>query len=254
MCDEEGNLAMNPLEKYYAEYHEKMGANGYTGDRHGMTSRFMLFKEQIEKHVPKGGRILDIGCGSATFAAQSPDYEWHGIDWDISPAAGKPITAIVHNVEQFPYPHEDHSFDAITCSELIEHCFDPVAIHKEVRRLLKREGSYFLSTPRHEWLVNVVQGHQNLVYNPTLSHTIEHIRTFTYDSHKQCLNAAGFVIDDHFGCDAHFDGILNPMAIEISKRVNERFGTNLTNWDVHLMMGYGHPHIQHTIFLRSTKA
>lgn len=244
----------NKLEAYYKEYHAKTGALGYTGDRHAMTSRFMLFKEQIEKHVPKGGRILDIGCGSGTFAAQSPDYEWHGIDWDVTPAAGKPINAIVHNVEQFPYPYEAGSFDAVTCSELLEHCFDPIAIHREARRLLKREGQYMISTPLHTWIQNLIQGHQNLVYNPELSHTIEHIRTYTYESHKQCLNHAGFVIEEHLGADAHFCGVLNPMAVQIAKDVNDRFGVNLTPWDVHLSMGKGHPWVQHTIFLRSLKA
>lgn len=242
------------LEAYYKSYHEKMGANGYTGDRHGMTSRFMLFKEQIEKHVPKGGRILDIGCGSATFAAQSPDYEWHGIDWDISPAAGKPITAITGNIERFPYDYAEHSFDAVLCSEVLEHLFDPISVHKEVRRLLKREGQYLLSTPNHTWIQNLIQGHQNLVYDPKMSHTIEHIRTYTYDSHKQCLAEAGFVIEEHVGADSHFCGILNPLAVQITKDINEKFGTNVTPWDVHLSMGKGHPFINHTIFLRAVKA
>lgn len=245
---------MNPLESYYKKYHQDKGTAGYTGDRHAMTSRFMLFKEQIEKHVPKGGRILDIGCGSGTFAAQSPDYEWHGIDWDVTPAAGKPINAITGNIEQFPYPFEAGSFDAITCSEVLEHLFDPIAIHKEARRLLKRDGQYMISTPLHTWIQNLIQGHLNLVYNPTLSHTIEHIRTYSYESHQMCLNAAGFVIEEHLGADGHFCGILNPMAVQIAKDINEKYGLNVTSWDIHLSMGKGHPHIQHTIFLRSVKA
>lgn len=242
------------LEEYYKAYHKKTGALGYTGDRHAMTSRFMLFKEQIEKHVPKGGRILDIGCGSGTFAAQSPDYEWHGIDWDVTPAAGKPIVAVTGNIEQFPYPYEAGSFDAITCSEVLEHLFDPIAIHKEARRLLKRDGSYFISTPNHTWIVNLLQGFQNLVYNPDLSHTVEHIRTYTVESHKQCLAAAGFIVEDHYGADAHFDGVLNPMAVAVSKGLKEKYGVDVTHWEIHKWFGEGHPTVQHTTFLRAVKA
>lgn len=244
----------NKLEEYYKKYHADKGTAGYTGDRHAMTSRFMLFKEQIEKHVPKGGRILDIGCGSGTFAAQSPDYEWHGIDWDVTPAAGKPINAVVHNVEQFPYPYEAGSFDAIVCSEVQEHCWDPIAINKEVRRLLKREGDFFLSTPNHTWLVNLVQGFQNLIYDHNFSHKVEHIRSFDYESHKRNLAVAGMVIEDHFGSCAHFCGILNPMAVGISKGIKEKYGVDVSHWEIHKWMGESHPHVQHTIFLRARKA
>lgn len=247
-------MSNNKFEQYYKEYHEKTGERGYTGDRHAMTSRFLLFKEQIEKYVPKGGRILDIGCGSGTFAAQNPDYEWHGIDWDITPAKGKKIEAIVHNVEEFPYPYEAGSFDAITCSEVQEHCFDPIAINREVRRLLKRDGNFFLSTPNHTWLVNLVQGFQNLVYNPSLSHTVEHIRTFDYEAHKRNLAAAGMVIEDHYGSCAHFCGILNPMAMGVIKMLQEKYGVSPTPAEIHLAFGMAHPSVQHTIFLRAKKA
>lgn len=244
----------NKLQEYYESYHKKTGELGYTGDRHAMTSRFMLFKEQIEKHVPKGGRILDIGCGSATFAAQSPDYEWHGIDWDIVHTKDKPITALVHNVEEFPYPYETGSFDAITCSELAEHIVHPIEIYKEVRRLLKREGDFFLSTPNHTWLVNLVDGFQNLIYDHRFSHKVEHIRTYDLESHKRCLAEAGMVVEDHYGADAHFCGILNPMAVGISKMISEKHGIEVPHWDIHLAMGKSHPHVQHTVFVRARKA
>lgn len=246
-------MSNNELEKYYKSYHEKMGDKGYIGDRHNMTSRFLLFKEQINQYVPKGGRILDIGCGSATFAEQSPDYEWHGLDWDVSPANGKPVTALVHNIEQTPYPYPDGYFDAIVCSEVLEHLVHPINIHKEARRLLKKGGHYFMSTPQHTWIVNIVNGFQNLVYNPFMSHTIEHIRTYTYDSHRTCLAEAGFGIDEYVGCDAHYDGIINPMLSGVREMIREKYNTDVSIWEMQLAAGKAHPAIQHTIFLRATK-
>lgn len=243
----------NKLEQYYKQYHDKMGVIGYTGDRNAQTSRFLLFKEWIEKHVPKGGRILDIGCGSATFASQSPDYEWHGIDWDIRYAKDKPITAVVHNVEEFPYPYEAGSFDAITCSELQEHCFDPIAINKEVKRLLKKDGQFFLSTPNHTWLVNLVNQFDNLVYDHRFSHKVEHIRTFTYESHKRNLAEAGLVINEHVGTCGHFCGIVDPMCRGIWNLLNSKYNISVPMQELHLAAGKGHPHVQHTIALRCSK-
>lgn len=245
---------MNKLEEYYKEYHAKMGENGYTGDRHSMTSRFLLFKEWISEYVPKGGRILDVGCGSGTFAAQSPDYEWHGIDWDIGPAKNNPISAVVHNVEEQPYPYETASFDAITCSELIEHVVHPIPIYKEIKRLLRRNGTLFLSTPNHTWLVNVMNGFQNLIYNHSQSHTVEHIRTYDFEAHRRTLAEAGLVIEEHVGTCAHFDGILNPMTMGIVKMLQEKYNVSPSYAELHLAMGRAHPWVQHTIALRVKKA
>lgn len=244
----------NELEKYYKTYHEKSGENGYTGDKHASTSRFLLFNEWINLHVPPGGRILDIGCGSATFAAQAPNYEWHGIDWDVSKAAGKPIKAVEGNIEQTPYAYESGFFDAVVCSEVIEHVVHPIPIFKEIRRLIRRDGHIFLSTPNHNWLVNLLQGFQNLVYDHTKSHTIEHIRTYDYASHQRTLAEAGLVIEEHVGTCAHYDGILNPMALEIIKLLAKKYNITVPIQEIHLAMGKGHPGVQHTIALRCKKA
>jgi 2-polyprenyl-3-methyl-5-hydroxy-6-metoxy-1,4-benzoquinol methylase len=243
----------NELEKYYKEYYNKMGDIAYTGDKNAHTSRFLLFKEWINLHVPKGGKILDIGCGSATFAAQSPDYEWHGIDWDIRHTKDKPIIAIEGNIEQTPYDYEAGTFDAITCSEVLEHCFDPIKMLKEMRRLLKRDGTIFLSTPNHSWLVNVVQGFNNLVYDHRMSHTIEHIRTYTYESHKRNLAEAGLAIEEHIGCDAHYDGIIDPMLRSIWTILNEKYNVSVPMQELALAAGKGNPMAQHTIALRVKK-
>jgi len=246
-------MSNDKLEEYYKAYYDKMGPAAYIGDNHAQTSRFLLFKEWIQTHVPKGGKILDIGCGSATFAAQNPEYEWHGLDFDVQKAQGKPVNAVVHNIEQFPYPYESGTFDAITCSEVLEHLFDPIQVYLEVRRLLKRDGTFFMSTPNHTWIRNLVDGFRNLVYDPTMSHTIEHIRTYDYDSHKRCLAHAGFVIEEHVGADAHFCGIINPMLMGVHKMLQEKYNVSPHIAELQLAAGKAHPMVQHTIALRCKK-
>lgn len=49
------------------------------------------------------------------------------------------------NAEQLPFP--DDCVDAVTCFEGIEHFRDPDAHLDEVVRVLKPEGTYFVSTP-----------------------------------------------------------------------------------------------------------
>lgn len=104
---------------------------------------------------PKGGRLLDIGCGDGSFSCVLKEAmgaeEVFGLD--ISPEAVKlaqeqGIRAIELDVDApGPYPFPSDYFDAIYCGEIIEHLFDPGHLLEEVYRLLKPEGVCVLTTP-----------------------------------------------------------------------------------------------------------
>ena len=60
-------------------------------------------------------------------------------------------------------PLRDQSVDVVFCYEVIEHVFDPVALLKEIRRVIRPSGSVFISVPNrwapyddhyHLWVIN----------------------------------------------------------------------------------------------------
>ena len=106
--------------------------------------------------LPEGIRLLDAGAGtqqfkqycdhlnyvSQDFAAYVPSDNESGLQndkWDY----GK--LNIVSDITDIPEP--DGSFDAILCSEVLEHLPDPNAALKEFARLLKKDGVLLITAP-----------------------------------------------------------------------------------------------------------
>jgi SAM-dependent methyltransferase len=86
---------------------------------------------------PSGpGQILDIGCGSA----KTPG----AVGLDISPDTAADI---VHDLDVFPYPIEDSSFDQILLQDVIEHVREPIRVFEELHRIARPGARVQLRTP-----------------------------------------------------------------------------------------------------------
>jgi 2-polyprenyl-6-hydroxyphenyl methylase/3-demethylubiquinone-9 3-methyltransferase len=140
-------------------------------ERHGPTdvgylrlhfSRFTTTKALLEATWPrKGGRVLDIG---AHWLHQSYLYACDG--YEVS-AADMPsildLSAVrdlarAHGIRLLPYDDlagghafaaiPDNSFDIILFTEILEHlAFNPVALWRELHRILSPGGRIVLTTP-----------------------------------------------------------------------------------------------------------
>lgn len=87
--------------------------------------------------LPTGpGAILDIGCGST----KTPG----AIGLDIS---AETDADIVHDLDVFPYPVEDSSFDQILLQDVIEHVREPIGVFEELHRIARPGARIQLRTP-----------------------------------------------------------------------------------------------------------
>jgi len=87
--------------------------------------------------APTGpGEILDVGCGSS----KTPG----AIGLDISPDTAADI---VHDLDRFPYPIEDSSFDQILLQDVIEHVSEPIRVFEELHRIARPGARLQLRTP-----------------------------------------------------------------------------------------------------------
>lgn len=79
---------------------------------------------------------LNVGSGS--------DYKqgWMNLDFD-----GHVKADIYHNLNVYPYPFSDNSFDFILCSHILEHLIDPYAFVMEMHRILKPGGEIVFKLP-----------------------------------------------------------------------------------------------------------
>jgi 2-polyprenyl-6-hydroxyphenyl methylase/3-demethylubiquinone-9 3-methyltransferase len=110
--------------------------------------------------VDSRSRVLDVGSGGGFLTANLSDagYDVIGIDPSIASIreAKDHVRAnfLVAAGESLPFT--DHSIDAVTCSEVLEHVEDPDAVVAEISRVLRPGGLLVFSMPNRTFLSRLV--------------------------------------------------------------------------------------------------
>jgi ubiquinone/menaquinone biosynthesis C-methylase UbiE len=124
-------------------------------------SRRLPFPRIVLGLLEQRGSVLDIGCGSSRIILDLPaavglDVLQRKLRW--LRARGR--HAVRATGERLPFP--DHSFDAVICSEGIEHLPDRSAIQGEMDRVLRPGGILILGTPDYRrrlwWVLEWIYG------------------------------------------------------------------------------------------------
>jgi SAM-dependent methyltransferase len=94
------------------------------------------------------GRLLDVGCGNSPFRhlLDPARSEYQGVDVAAAADFGyrNPDT-VYYDGHVLPFP--DASFDAVLCTEVLEHIPDPTETLREIHRVLKPGGRLLLTIP-----------------------------------------------------------------------------------------------------------
>jgi SAM-dependent methyltransferase len=103
-------------------------------------------------HLParKGGRLLEVGCGTGDLLAGARDLGWSvaGVDFDPAAVAVARRRGLdVAEGDLAGQRYADGSFDAVTMFHVIEHVPDPGALLAECRRVLAPGGRLVVVTP-----------------------------------------------------------------------------------------------------------
>lgn len=125
--------------------------------RHRHEMRYDLVAAQVRRHLPAGGRVLDVGCGAMNVADRITDMDAHyvGVDYGdphIRYAAKKYSDAAVRLHTSFgrcdaaALPVADSSMDVVVMSEVIEHLVRPELAVWEMSRVLRPGGVVIITT------------------------------------------------------------------------------------------------------------
>jgi SAM-dependent methyltransferase len=91
------------------------------------------------------GEVLDVGCGRKPYRAFVPARHYVGLDLDTPELRELGGADLFYAGGKFPVA--DESFDAVLCSQVLEHIFAPTEFLAEIRRVLRPGGVLLLTTP-----------------------------------------------------------------------------------------------------------
>lgn len=191
----------------------------------------------VKRFLPKGGRILDLGCGSLSKTALLTllGYEMHGADdyqdpWHLRDNSLKKlkgfaknfgITLTVQNItHRLNYP--ENYFDACMINDVIEHLHETPRNLLNNAGLLVREGGYlFVTMPNAVNLrkrLSVMMGKSNYPAVEMLYHCIGpwrgHVREYTLVEQEYILRTSGFAICFSSTYHGMVDGKLMPKFLK----------------------------------------
>lgn len=90
-----------------------------------------------------GAKVLDIGCGFKPWQALFPEgaFEYTGVDADREASEAD----VAGRAEELPFG--DSCFDAVICSEVLEHVWDLERALSEIRRVARDGALLYVTTP-----------------------------------------------------------------------------------------------------------
>ncbi len=150
-----------------------------------------LTLQAFRKYHPAQGKVLDIGCrddGLKEFF-NSNGFEWVGCDKYKNDNVDECL------MEDLKY--EDESFDILFVCHSFEHTERPAETLREFKRVLKKGGILFISTPVHcsHQVVEADNDHINVLTEMQMTRYMKYVN-FKLEGIWVELNITGFIKDD----------------------------------------------------------
>jgi SAM-dependent methyltransferase len=120
----------------------------------------VMTDEQVAA-IPKSTRVLEVGCGQIRRIPGSTTM-------DVNPGS---IADVIHDLNVFPYPFEDNSFDMVVAEHVIEHLDNVIGVTEELHRITKPGGVLYIEVPHFT--------SSNFFTDPTHRHSFT-TRSFDY--------------------------------------------------------------------------
>lgn len=134
----------------HLSHHQETGENPFFPEyywRELENSTLALFRQ----HTSAPGKVLDVGVGMGRMISHLPDWERYGVDISMGylrEAAAKGVEVCYSLVEELPY--QENFFDAILCTDVLEHVLDMNRAVEKILSVLKPGGVLVVRVPNHE--------------------------------------------------------------------------------------------------------
>jgi SAM-dependent methyltransferase len=104
------------------------------------------FVREVAADLPQGTRILDAGAGECAYKGLFTQHQYVAVDAAVGDAAWNyrnvDVVGVIHQL-----PFADDSFEAVLCTQTLEHVERPCESVADLYRVLKPGGRLFLTAP-----------------------------------------------------------------------------------------------------------
>jgi len=153
---------------------------------------FFDLEQELFSGNPQGPSVLDVGCAAGALLAMLKERGWKTRGVEISgPQAehcrtrGLDVRELPLEENHFPY----YCFDVVLASHLIEHLNNPGNFVREVRRILRPNGRFYVTTPN-------IAGLQARIFGSRWRSAIfDHLYLFSIKTLRKLLEDSGFRVE-----------------------------------------------------------
>lgn len=142
--------------KFEEEYFKGKNNNYFSSLEYKMGNLAYLYQQKIrpvlKKQISEHDKVLDVGCALGVLLSMldKDGYQTFGTDishfaLDLAKKKTKANLQIFDVNQNFNY--KDNSFSGVFAIDIIEHLDSPINFAKNVRRILKKGGLFFIHTP-----------------------------------------------------------------------------------------------------------
>ncbi|MBW2537108.1 MAG: methyltransferase domain-containing protein [Deltaproteobacteria bacterium] len=175
-------------DEFYDEFFSDKDQLAYDADPR-MVLRRATVREALERRLPPGAAVLDVGCGLGDVLASLGDrFERFGVDYSernvayVRQRLGAEVDVRQSAIETLPF--DAGSMDGCICLEVLEHIEDDEAAVIELGRVVREGG----------WLVASVP---STYYFRRYQKLIGHFRHYDRQSFAALLQHGGFDVREH---------------------------------------------------------
>lgn len=196
-----GDFTSSALSRLYTDYYPR---SNFSLDSHKphqeLENRSKAWldgaKRSAFRWVPKGVRVLDIGCGFGNSLGyyRSIDCDAYGVEADenIRRVADKFGYNVYVGVFD-PAAYQPNYFDYVTLDQVVEHATAPVQFLADVAQVLKPGGTAIISTPNAQGWGAGIFGRRWINW-----HAPYHLQFFGKKSMGLAAEKAGLVLEKQF--------------------------------------------------------
>lgn len=142
---------------------------------------------------PSQNLIMDLGCGAGVFVEEASKFGWHsciGVDSNERYSNHyqniQGVQYLQSTFESLDYENLGSNYDCITMWNVLEHIYDLKMIIFSIKKLLRKDGLFFVMVPNIESLAS------RLIREKSPTFAWKHVSHFSARSLKFLLKTNGF--------------------------------------------------------------